>query len=312
MGRDIYLVNCYKTNLVALWLSAPWCSTQWVVLLWIWRSGVWHCACGRTSPLGFFTPLFAFLRLLFAALLGLLTVLRVGALLTSLGPFALTVHCLLLDTGISALHYNKCTKKYWLYIKGHWEYDPQATNSFVITLLWWGLPLGDGWSCTVLFPQGARCEGRGASLYSRYLYSCSVSGRVTCSRNPSTISSSSSGPRPVTNIMSDGEFRGERNRGNEKYAYVQSAWSFNTDPAVEQTGALYEKVNRLFPEADVMLLWVQLSPETINNQLQYVWQWLVGQQHHLPPLSPLSPLPGNHINKAAKRTIIYWTILALS
>lgn len=44
----------------------------------------------------------------------------------------------------------------------------------------------------------------------------------------------------------------------------------NTDPGVEQTSASSEKVNRLFPESDVKTLRVQLSPETINHQLQYV------------------------------------------
>lgn len=60
--------------------------------------------CGGTRPLGFLAPLFALLRLLLAALLGSVAVLGVGALLPSLGPFALTVHCLLLQTGASVLH----------------------------------------------------------------------------------------------------------------------------------------------------------------------------------------------------------------
>lgn len=51
---------------------------------------------------------------------------------------------------------------------------------------------------------------------------------------------------------------------------LQRALSFNTDPEVEQTGALYEIASHLFPESDVKILPVQLSPETINNQLQYI------------------------------------------
>lgn len=44
--------------------------------------------------------------------------------------------------------------------------------------------------------------------------------------------------------------------------------SFDTDPGVEQTGALYKKMNHLFPESDVKIFWVQLSPETTENNQQ--------------------------------------------
>ncbi len=66
---------------------------------------------------------------------------------------------------------------------------------------------------------------------------------------------------------------------NERYVFVQIVQSFETDPGGEQTGALYEKMSRLFPESDVKTVHVQLSPET-NNGPHYVLQWSVALQPH--------------------------------
>lgn len=66
---------------------------------------------GRTASLRFFSPFFASLGLFLATLLGLLAVLRIRAVLTSLGPLALTVHGLLFQArhAILSTTYGKWT-----------------------------------------------------------------------------------------------------------------------------------------------------------------------------------------------------------
>ena len=69
-----------------------------------------------------------------------------------------------------------------------------------ITSVWSGLPFLECWcwSSAAWLVDAGLLGGGSASLWNKYLYSWSVSGSVTCSRNPSTISSSSAVPRPMT------------------------------------------------------------------------------------------------------------------